>query len=105
MSKYSEENYSLSRALENIGAVFWSKYKDLLKTYAEDRSRTDILEQIHAEWDSMYNCNPSGTNIRIDLAIKGIYDHDDWDAADDLKNSRDRVTSELTRIKEVGGRL
>ena len=82
MSIYSEKNYSLSRALENIGAGFWSMYKDALKTYAEDRSRTDILEQIHAEWDSKYNCSPFGTNIRIDWAIKGIYDHGDWDAAD-----------------------
>ena len=82
MSVYSEKDYSLPHALENIGAGFWSMYKDTLKIYAEDRSRTDIIERIHAEWNSKYNCSPFGTNIRIDWAIKGIYDHGDWDAAD-----------------------
>lgn len=44
MSVYSEKDYSLPRALENIGAGFWSMYKDILKIYAEDRSRTDNIE-------------------------------------------------------------
>lgn len=78
MAKYKPENYSLPSALKNIGITFWRLYRDDLKVFAEDRSRLDILQKIHNEWDEPNNCTASGTQIRFDWAM-AIYDHGDWD--------------------------
>ena len=72
------ENYSISYALWNIGDYFWRLYREDLRFFAENRTRTDIVQRIHIEWDSTSGCAPSGTDIRIGWAL-AIYDHGDWD--------------------------
>lgn len=72
------ENYSISYALWNIGDYYWRLYHEDLRSFADDRNRTDIVEQIHAEWDAASGCKPSGTDIRIRWALE-IYDHGDWE--------------------------
>ena len=72
------ENYSISYALWNIGDYFWRLYCEDLKFFAENRDRRDIVERIHAEWNSAAKCKPSGTDIRIEWAL-AIYDHGDWE--------------------------
>ena len=78
MAKYRPENYSLPLAIKNIGITFWRLYRNDLKVFAEDRTRLDILQKIHNEWDGPNNCTASGTQIRFDWAM-AIYDHGDWD--------------------------
>ena len=51
MPKYVEKDYSVSKALENIGDYFWRLYNVDLLTFAKDRTRTDIPEKIHEVWD------------------------------------------------------
>lgn len=78
MAKYRPKNYSLPLAIKNIGITFWRLYRNDLKVFAEDRTRLDILQKIHNEWDGPNNCTASGTQIRFDWAM-AIYDHGDWD--------------------------
>lgn len=80
MSRYKESDYSLSYALQNIGDYFWRLYRDDLKAYAVNRSRKDILQRIHDEWNHAAGCTPNGTDIRIEWAV-AIYDHGDWEKA------------------------
>jgi len=80
MSRYKESDYSISFALQNIGDYFWRLYRDDLKAYAADRSRNDITQRIHEEWDYSARCKPFGTDIRIEWAL-AIFDHGDWDKA------------------------
>ena len=84
MARYNEKNYSLSYALENIGELFWKIYKNDLFEYAKDRSKKDILEHIHQEWESTTHNSPTGTDIRIEWAV-AIYDHGDWDKAQNVQ--------------------
>ena len=77
MPRYNEKNYSLPYALENIGDYFWRMYKDDLFEYAKDRTRKDIFDRIHQDWNTTMQCSPYGTNIRIEWAI-AIYEHGDW---------------------------
>lgn len=78
MARYKPENYSLPLALKNIGVTFWRLYKNDLKIIAEDRTRSDIIQKIHNEWNAASNCTAVGTQIRIEWAM-AIYDHGDWD--------------------------
>ena len=78
MPRYSEKNYSLHTALMNIGDYFWRLYRDDLKAFALNRSRIDIPQRIHAEWDHTMQLSPVGTDIRIEWAL-AIYDHGDWE--------------------------
>lgn len=81
MPKYREKDYSLTYALQNIGDYFWRLYRDDLKQFAQDRTRTDIPERIHEEWDNgPLKFSPFGTDIRIEWAI-AIYEHGDWEEA------------------------
>ena len=76
MARYSERSYSPSSAFKNMGSGFWAKYRDDLLIYAKDRSRVDVPEKIHSEWDGFLH-RPNGTNIRIEWAM-ALYDHGDW---------------------------
>ena len=78
MSKYTEKDYTLHKALENIGDYFRRLYRDDLRVYAQDRPRKDILQRIREQWDNAARCNPFGTDIRIEWAM-AIYDHGDWE--------------------------
>ena len=81
MPKYVEKDYSVSKALENIGDYFWRLYNVDLLTFAKDRTRTDIPEKIHEEWDDgALKRSPFGTDIRIEWAL-ALYDHGDWEEA------------------------
>ena len=81
MPKYCEKDYSLTYALENIGDYFWRLYRDDLREFAQNRTRTDIPERIHEEWDDgALKHSPFGTDIRIEWAI-AIFEHGDWDRA------------------------
>ena len=80
MSRYDPKNYSLENALSNIGASFWARFCNDLKAYAANRTRVDIVQKIHDEWESSSGLSSSGTNIRIEWAC-AIYDHNDWDKA------------------------
>lgn len=78
MPRYTEKDYSVKNALDNIGSRFWQIYQNALYEYAKDQSRKDIFERIHREWDEPMKMSPYGTNIRIEWAI-AIYNHGDWD--------------------------
>lgn len=78
MARYKESDYSIQKALENIGDYFWRLFRDDLYIYASDRTRRDVFERIHSEWDNPPMLNPVGTDIRIEWAI-AIYDHGDWE--------------------------
>lgn len=81
MPKYVEKDYSVFKALENIGDYFWRLYNVDLLTFAKDRTRTDIPEKIHEEWDDgALKRSPFGTDIRIEWAL-ALYDHGDWEEA------------------------
>ena len=80
MARYTEQAYSVEAALENIGEFFWECYKEDLKTYAANPTRTDIVEKIHKEWDQN-GLSPYGTTIRIEWAV-AIYQHGDWAKAE-----------------------
>ncbi len=80
MPRYSEQDYTLTYALENIRLGFWQEYHEDLYSYAVDRSRTDILEKIHKEWTLRRGKSRNGTEIRIEWAI-AIYEHGDWEKA------------------------
>ena len=78
MPPYKKNDYSISNALENIGEYFWKLYREDLKEYAQDRTRTDIVKRIHNEWNNPPHLTARGTDIRIDWAL-AIYDHGDWE--------------------------
>ena len=97
------ENYSISYALWNIGDYFWRLYREDLRFFAENRSRTDIVERIHAEWNPTSGCTSSGTNIRIEWAL-AIYDHGDWEESlktpvPPYNKSGDPIVTVDTRLK------
>ena len=55
-------------------------YREDLRVFAENRSRADIPQKIHDEWDNAAHCSAYGTDIRIEWAL-AIYDHGDWEKA------------------------
>ena len=97
MAKYKSENYSLPVAIKNIGITFWRLYRNNLKVFAEDRTRLDILQKIHNEWDGPNNCTASGTQIRFDWAM-AIYDHGDWDRSAITPTVQSTKTPDSTSI-------
>jgi len=90
MGKYKPENYSLPLAIKNIGITFWRLYKNDLKIIAEDRTRSDIVQKIHNEWNAANNCSAVGTQIRIEWAL-AIYDHGDWDRTIETPTVQSRI--------------
>lgn len=96
MARFSERSYSPSNAFKNMGSGFWAKYRDDLLIYAKDRTRVDIPEKIHSEWDGFLH-RRGGIDIRIDWAI-ALYDHGDWP---DLQQDVEEGTASSGAIEET----
>lgn len=90
MAGYREEEYTLETALRNINVNFLRMFQEELKVLAENPGRTDIVQKIHSEWNNKYNCNPNGTNIRIEWAV-AIYHHGDWKKAMEIAGQKQQA--------------